>query len=333
MVPTRPLDVVLLVESETVHHRRFSDALEQRGHRVSLVAPGADGSLLGNRRSGARPDVVLAGPLPRLAEVALDAFSAPLVAVSWGSDLLRDVPGDSDLVGRTRAVLAAAVAVIVDCVSVEEAAVGLGADPGSVYRFPWGIDLARHPFRELPGGPVRVISLRSLARSYEVGTLIRAVERVPGLQADIAGDGPQTAELQALASALGIADRVRFLGRMPEEEIPELLASHHVHVSTSPTDGSSISLLQALATGRPSVVVDNPSNREWLEDGVTGWLVPRGDVGALADRLSAIVARPAQLASMATRGRAVAEERADWGANQQVLWRAVEDAAGSATWS
>jgi len=124
-----------------------------------------------------------------------------------------------------------------------------------------------------------------------------------------------------------VTDRIRFHGVVDESSVPLLLAQAHVHVSTTPTDGSSISLLQALATGRPSIVVDNPANREWVVPGRTGWLVPAGDPEALADCITMVCADPERLPDMAAAGRAVAEARADWEVNRRVLWQAVETVA------
>ena len=318
MTAVRPLRLVQLAEVETVHHRRFADALRTRGHEVRTVSPDAD--------LGAQ-DAILAGPLPHVAERALQRTDAPLVAVSWGSDLLRDVPADPTLERRTAAVLARAATVIVDSQGGERAAIGLGAAPDRVFRFPWGIDLDRHPPLPLPDPPLRVVSLRSLVPEYRVDVLFRALVHGPAVTADIAGGGSEEDRLRALAVDLGVGDRVRFHGRIAEADVPALLAGAHLHVSTTPTDGSSISLLQALACGRPSVVVDNVANREWVEEGRTGWLVPAGDHEMLAARLRMLAADPTALGRVAEAGRDLALARADWRVNREVLWRAVETAA------
>lgn len=317
MTAVRPLRLVQLAEVETVHHRRFADALRARGHEVRTVSPDAD---LGEQNA------ILAGPLPHVAERALQRTDAPLVAVSWGSDLLRDVPADPALGRRTAAVLARAATVIVDSQAGERAAIGLGAASDRVFCFPWGIDLDRHPPLPLPGAPFRVVSLRSLVPEYRVDVLIHALVHVPAVVADVAGGGPEEDRLRTLASDLVVGDRVRFHGRIAEDAVPALLAGAHLHVSTTPTDGSSVSLLQALACGRPSVVVDNDANREWIEEGRTGWLVPAGDHEALAARLRILAADPAVLGPVAEAGRDLALARADWRVNREVLWRAVETA-------
>lgn len=327
MTAVRSLRVVMLVDDENVHHRRFAGSLRDRGHDVRVVPIGADVG---------KPEVVIAGPLPHVAECALLSSDAPLVAVSWGSDLLRDVPADPVLEERTAAVLARAATVIVDSRVGERAAVALGAIPDRVFRFPWGIDLEAHPQQPMPSPPLRVVSLRQFVPEYRVDTLVHALALAPGIVVDLAGGGPEEGRLRTMAIGLGVADRVRFHGRVAERAVPGLLAGAHLHVSTVPSDGSSISLLQALACGRPSVVVDNAANREWIEEGTTGWLVPPGDHEALAVRLRAIATDLSVLRPIAAAGRALALARADWRMNCEVLWRAVEvavDGGADATWS
>lgn len=322
MKAVRPLRVIQLASVENVHHRRFADALRDRGHDVRSMPVGAD------LRTA---DVVLAGPLPHVAEEALRATDAPVVAVSWGSDLLRDARADAAVAERTAVVLARASTVIVDSHAGEQVALALGAASDHLFRFPWGIELDRHSPRPmpLPGSPLRVVSLRTLVPEYRVDTLVRALASTFEVTADIAGGGPEENLLRGLARDFELEDRVQFHGRVAEDDVAELLAGAHVHVSTSPTDGSSISLLQALACGRPSVVVDNAANREWVEEGRTGWLVPAGDHEALADRLQTLVGDPSVLHPVAEAGRAVAVARADWRTNRAALWRAVETAARS----
>jgi L-malate glycosyltransferase len=338
--------VALVAESRTVHHERFLEAIRAGGWRAELVpvdpvAPEALERLARTLRTLAA-DVVLAGPLPGAGALAVEAVgmlgrgvegkSPPVIVASWGSDLLHDV--EVDPVARTRAAsaLRAADAVLVDCRAVAAAAVELGADPGALVQFPWGVDLAAHPFcpREVDEQqPLRVLSLRSLAASYLVGTLLEALVALPAITCTVAGDGPEAPALEERAVRLGVAGRITWAGRVTEPEVAGLLATHDLHVSTAPTDGSSISLLQAMAVGCPSVVVDNPANREWIEEDVTGWLVPAADGARLADVLARLDRDRSALPGVARAARAVVEERADWSRNRVLLWELLARLQGS----
>jgi glycosyltransferase involved in cell wall biosynthesis len=89
-------------------------------------------------------------------------------------------------------------------------------------------------------------------------------------------------------------------------------------------DGSSVSLMEALACGLPALVSDIPANREWVTDGVNGWLFPDGDVYALAAAILRAYDERMNLAEIGRAARAAAEEKADWKKNFQKLLEAYE---------
>lgn len=281
------------------------------------------------------PSLVHAGPIPSVAHIARLAASRPLVAMSWGSDLLVDALEEPHR-SRASAALRASAAVLVDCETVKASAISLGADPHTITVFPWGVDLPNFAPRPIPGGPtLRVFSMRSHEPIYGIDVAIHALAlaRDSGLdvQLTIAGDGSLNAELKSLAAELGCAAATRWIGRAAEDALPQLLADHHVHLSTSYSDGSSISLLQAMASGRPSIVSSIPSSREWLSDSEDGWLFEVGNPSALALSFSAAAAalHRGELASMGRRARRTAEMRADWSENVKLLHRAYRSATHS----
>ena len=79
--------------------------------------------------------------------------------------------------------------------------------------------------------------------------------------------------LEREVESLNINSSVKFLGRVPHEEMPNLLAQADIYVSTSLHDGTSVSLLEAMGSGAFPVVTDIPSNREWIINGENGFLV------------------------------------------------------------
>jgi glycosyltransferase involved in cell wall biosynthesis len=329
----RPLRVTVVADGDTVHHRRFERAIEGHGHVVwtvrwdELPAPARGGEQLAREIAGSRPDVVLAGPVPSVAADVVEATEAPVVVASWGSDLLVDAASDRTLAARASKALSRATAVIVDCRTVEAEAHRLGAPLNRIVRFPWGVDLSLnrlHPFPSF-GERLRVVSLRSLEPSFRVDVLIAAAAAVD-VDVTILGDGSAEEDLRHLSRELDVAERVRFAGRVDEAGAARALAEAHLHISTAPSDGSSVSLLQALAVGRPSVVVDNPSNREWIDHGRTGWLVPAGDAAVLAEVIGVARASGALL-EIAERGRALVERDADWAVHSRTLVRTLEEAA------
>lgn len=332
MTSPRPLTVTVVADGDTVHHRRFARAIIARGHRVRVVRwddlrnEDEPLSLLEAALAESDPDVVLAGPVPTVAADVVEATDCPVVVASWGSDLLVDARRDPGLRERATVALTRASAILVDSRTVEQMAVELGAAEEKMVRFPWGVDLTTFRWCPLPPlvSRLKVVSLRSLEPSYRVDVLIAALATAPHVELLVLGDGSAATDLKHTADAIGVADRVTFVGAVDERAVVDALRGAHVHVSTAPMDGTSVSLLQALAIGRPSIVADNASNREWIAHGVTGWLTPVGDVDALAEALRVAFAEQAALQSSAERGRSVVERDADWSVHAMTLCETIE---------
>jgi glycosyltransferase involved in cell wall biosynthesis len=115
-----------------------------------------------------------------------------------------------------------------------------------------------------------------------------------------AGDGPLKPELEALAARRGLHGRVKFLGTLGNAALPALLREHDVYLSASRSDGTSLSLLEAMATGLFPIVSRIAANSAWVEDGVGGLLHRVGDPLGLARRVGELARRP-ELAVSAAR--------------------------------
>ena len=147
-------------------------------------------------------------------------------------------------------------------------------------------------------------------RQYKgVDLILRAFARlaVPGAVLEIAGTGEDRPRLEALAASLDLGDRVRFLGFVSEGEKRALLRRAWCVALTSPKEGWGITNLEAAACGTPVVASDSPGLRDSVRDGVTGYLVPHGDVDALVGAFGRLAADPGLVASLGRAGRSFAE--------------------------
>lgn len=143
---------------------------------------------------------------------------------------------------------------------------------------------------ELGAAEGRPLVLTAARLSDQKGypTLLAAAVQVPEAVFAIAGDGPEQSRLEALAERLGVADRVRFLGR--RDDVPELLVAADVFALPSLYEGSSLAVLEAMAARRAVVSSAIGGTDELIEDGRSGLLVPPGDAGALAAALRRLLA-------------------------------------------
>jgi glycosyltransferase involved in cell wall biosynthesis len=117
------------------------------------------------------------------------------------------------------------------------------------------------------------------------------------------------------AEDLNISSSVQFLGRVPHEKMPNILAQTDIYVSTSLYDGTSISLLEAMGSGAFPIVTDIPANREWIVNGENGFLVPTDEEGVLANRIIDAIRNQAMLEKSREDNLFVVEEKAVWRVN------------------
>ena len=108
----------------------------------------------------------------------------------------------------------------------------------------------------------------------------------------LVGDGPERPALEGLARELGIESAVRFAGA--RTDVSRLLRLFDVFALSSQTEGISVALLEAMATGLPAVVTHTGGNPEVAVEGDTAALVPVGDPEKMGEALASLLADPAR---------------------------------------
>jgi glycosyltransferase involved in cell wall biosynthesis len=134
-----------------------------------------------------------------------------------------------------------------------------------------------------------------------LGAAARVLKAVPQARFLVVGDGPQREELQALARLLAVSDAVHFLGT--RSDVPELLALIDVLALTSHMEANPVSILEAMAAGKPVVATRVGSVDRVVQEGRTGRLVSPGNEEELAMRLIELLRDPAAAADLGRAGR------------------------------
>ena len=184
--------------------------------------------------------------------------------------------------------------------------VRLGLDLGTRTAAPPGTREEERRALGIAGDAYVVAWLGRMTEIKRVDVLLRAVallaEHVPSAHAILAGGGPLE-----LARELGIDDVVHFVGMRPD--VAAVLAAADVVALSSANEGTPVSLIEALAAGRPAVSADVGGVRDVVAHDETGLLVPPLDAGALADALTTLAKDPARRARLGERARADVRER------------------------
>jgi glycosyltransferase involved in cell wall biosynthesis len=174
-----------------------------------------------------------------------------------------------------------------------------------------------------------VLCLANLRPEKGVDAFAEAVARARAeggrareLRGLIAGEGPERERLERLVEGL---DGVELLGS--RGDVPDLIAACDALALLSKAEALPMSILEAMAQGRPVVTTDVGGAAEAVADGETGIVVPRGDTAAAAAALARLAADPAQARGMGERGRIRQRERFDGEAMVDGYWRALAEVA------
>jgi glycosyltransferase involved in cell wall biosynthesis len=265
----------------------------------------------------------------------------PYSFTAHGSDLHRDRHMLREKVAEARFVVAISEfnrRVILDACGAEHAGrlevIHCGIDPAVFRPTAEPADAA---------GPLRLVCVGTLhevkGQRFLIEACGRLVERGIEVCCDLIGDGPDRARLERAARAVGLGERVRFLGSLPREEVAARLRAADVAVVPSvPTrdgrrEGIPVALMEAAASAKPVVASRLSGIPEALEDGAEGLLVPPGDVDALAAALAALAADPGRRRRLGAAGRARMLRDFDLDRNARALamrFRAEEPACAEA---
>lgn len=257
----------------------------------------------------------------------LGALKDLAVADGGASDLPERRPVEAALMARVDAVVAATT------VDRDHMVAFYGADPVRIHVIPPGVDLERfHPlprddaFRALGEDPCQrmILFVGRMDPVKGLDTLLRAIARIldrdPAVLEDaclvIAGgdkveDQPrmdaEMARIDALRRDLGLGELVRFVGSLPQDELPFWYNAAEVVVVPSRYESFGLVALEAMACGTPVIASDVGGLSTLVRDGRTGFLVPDNDPRALADKLAPLLALPEIHDTLGEHGVATAE--------------------------
>lgn len=314
-----------------------------RGSRLERL-----GNLLWYRRflAEARPDVIhVQHPLERAlyARTVRDAerWRTPIVVTAHS---LFGEHADATIHGLMAPNLRAADGVIAVSEHIADQAVSLGVALERVRVIRSGVDTSRFQPRDRPAARARlgisdetrmVLFVGNLEPRKQVDVLLRAAaqlrERVPDLLVLIVGSGEsagqldQTQTLRSLVRELSLAEFVRFAGRLSDAQLMDAYAAADVFALPSSSEAQGIVALEAMACGLPVVASAVGGLLGTIEDGLNGWLVPAGDVDALADRLAAVLCNPALSREVGTQARRAVEANFTWQRAIEATLRVYEE--------
>jgi glycosyltransferase involved in cell wall biosynthesis len=272
-----------------------------------------------------QPDLVNAHFVPNYGLIGALLKIHPLVISTWGSDVL--ISPEKSWLHRLRAkqILSKADLITTDAVVSAEAIYKLGVGKERVLITPMGVEsgsMGQHQKKEKPC--LLVMSSRKLESLYDVATLIKAIPQIVkrakrDVKFVVIGEGSQKNNLLNLAIKNKAIGYVEFKGVLSREALIQDYRDSDIYVSTSLSDSTSVSLLEAMAFGLIPVVTDIPGNQEWIRDGENGFLFPKYDQVALAERIIFIINEFDKWKEFRAKNASLIQERAVWEDNLKAV--------------
>src|SRR5712692_7428988 len=243
----------------------------------------------------------------------VEVWNKPCIVSFHGAD----VASKADIVDyerKLRRMFEVVPLVLARSQSLADRLVQLGCPPEKLRINRTGVPLSDFPLvqREAPPeGRWKLLQACRLIPKKGVSTSIRAFailqKQFPNAKLVIAGKGPLQPRLEALATQLGVSDKVRFCGFLSQNELFDLYASAHLFLHPSETssdqdqEGVPNAILEAMATGLPVVATRHGGIPEAVQHGRTGLLVEEGDFVSLADAIASVLRSPDTLRQMRLR--------------------------------
>lgn len=341
------MKLCFIADGRSIHTQRWLEYFADRGHNVYLITydpmnrslPGVTEYILRSYWKNLylafiprhiaikrlvkqiKPDLIHAHFIVKYGFHLPDLKFQPAIVSAWGDDVLI-LPNRSWLI-RYYVKKALSSATLVYAVSRDirdHILVNFRIPASNVRYLPFGIDtdLFVPDPEELKKSraTIEIFSNRGFYPVYDNGTLIRgfaqAYQLDSRLRLTLKGEGPEEQDIRDLVRCLGLLDCVTFKKKTEYTEVPRDLQKADIFITTSLSDGTPVSVLEAMASGLPCIATSVGGIPEWIEHNVTGILIEPGSPKQVAEAILSLARDPALRTQLGTAARKVIVKNGQW---------------------
>ena len=309
------MNICFLGDAASIHIRRWCEFFRDKGDKVSIISfnkaeiPGVEVYFVGDNLNingdggnisylkktrvikklvkKINPDIVNAHYLTSYGFIGTLINYNPLVVSTWGSDILVTPKKNKVYNALTRFVIRKAALITSDSNFMSKEIISLGGKGEKVITSPMGINNDEFNNNDENREEHTFLSMRTLCDNSNIDCILKSFKLVLTTYKDaklvITNSGEKKDEILDLIKELNLEGNVEYLGFINRETVKNLLKTSSIYLSIPTSDSTSVTLLEAMASGIFSIVSDLPANKEWIVDNKNGYVLKSIDEKSLAE--------------------------------------------------
>jgi len=339
--------LLLIADGRSIHTQRWAEYFAQKGHVVHLITydpmnrtlPGVTEHVLSSRWNNlylafiprqvrirkivqeTHPDLIHAHFIAKYGFHLAGLSFTPTVVSAWGDDILI-LPKKSRIIYYyTRKILRVTNLVYAVSHDIRDRIIADFGIPESKVRYlPFGIDtdlfVQGEERKERNDTTIEVFSNRGFFPVYDNETLVRGFAKAcnedPRLHLTLKGEGPEEQYIRDLIANLDLTDKVTFRKKTAYSEVPPDYRKADIFITTSLSDGTPVSVLEAMASGLPCIATAVGGIPEWVNDDISGFLIEPRSPEQVADAILTLARNPNLRARMGAAAQETVVKNGKW---------------------
>jgi glycosyltransferase involved in cell wall biosynthesis len=339
--------IALIADGRSIHTQRWAEYFAERGHEVHLITydpmnrtlRGVTEHVISScwknlylsfiprhiaikrLMKRIRPDLIHAHFIAKYGFHLPNLKYRPTVVSAWGDDVLI-LPKKSRLISwYTKKVLDSVDLIYAVSHNIGDHIVSdFSISETKVHYLPFGIDTDLFTPRLDAGTEgahtIEIFSNRGFFSVYDTTTLVRgfalAYKENQALRLTLKGEGPEGHQVRELVTRFGLDNQITFRKKTSYTEVPRDYRHADIFITTSVSDGTPVSVLEAMASGLPCIATSVGGIPEWIEHNISGLLVQPGSPKQVADAILSLARDPALRKRLGTAARDVIVKNGQW---------------------
>ena len=274
--------------------------------------------------------IVVSGPLDR---ISVNIFNRNVkhIGISFATDIMVFAAKNKENKQQLGECVKNLNGIIVDNIATENALISLGTKESNIKRVAWGPSKTEpvQPKEKCEKMDREILFARKIEEHYQPLEFIEAFElicrEVGNLKAVLIENGDMVSQVKKKIEEMKLEESIKWILPKGEGEFNKMMRRSCMIVSNPRTDGTSVTMLDAMEQGIPVVTTQNAGSSEWIIDGITGWTYPIGNTGKLKDKIKEVLTNISEREIIISNAKRLMRAKGNWTVNQVKIVEFMKD--------